>query len=327
MGQIKVLDCTLRDGGYVNDWNFGIDNIKRTIDNLEASKVEILELGFLRNEDYSQDRTVFNSIEQFKALVPKKKKEILYTLMVEVSNPYPVEMLPVADPSGPDLIRVIVWKRMIKEAYEYCKGIVEKGYKICIQPARVTQYSDQEFIDMVELFQTLHPYAIYVVDSWGTMYSEDMMHYFELADKYMNPEIVLGYHGHNNMMQAFAIAERLLEKNKTLQRDIIIDASVFGIGRGAGNLNLELIVKYLNQKFNRNYDLKKIYQVYDECIAEINRNHSWGYSVPYLITADYNCNPNFASLMQEREYNTVKMDQVINDLPAEDRIIFSKDKI
>ena len=177
MPEIKILDCTLRDGGYINNWEFGKSVIEDTIEKLTETSIEIFEIGFLKNESYDDNRVVFNSMQQVKNVIGKKKPGIFYTVMCEVVNPLPLDMLEPADNESADAIRVVVWKTKHKdgkivdaldEGYEYCKGIVEKGYKLCVQPARVDQYSDEEFINMVKMFSSLDPMAIYVVESYGT---------------------------------------------------------------------------------------------------------------------------------------------------------------
>ncbi|WP_298065691.1 aldolase catalytic domain-containing protein [uncultured Mailhella sp.] len=320
MGTLKLLDCTLRDGGYVNDWNFGQSAIEDMVRKLEQTHVEILELGFIKDEPYNEDRTVFNDIEQVKKIIPQKASGIEYAVMAEVVNPLPLEKLAPADADGPEIIRVIVWKRMLKEGFEYCRGIVEKGYKLCVQPARVSQYSDEEFIEMVELFNQLDPMAVYVVDSWGTMYADTLLHYMKLAEEHLKPGIAIGYHGHNNMMQAFAVACDFARQETG--RDIFIDASVYGIGRGAGNLNLELFAKYLNDTMGRNYDLAPMMQMYDSYIKKIYEEHPWGFSLPYFISAKYNCNPNFAEYYISKGINISRIEKIISFMPQDERIIF-----
>ena len=92
MGTLKLLDCTLRDGGYVNDWNFGQPAMEDMVRKLEQTKVEILELGFIKDEPYNEDRTVFNDIGQVKKLIPHKVAGIEYAVMAEVVNPLPLPM-------------------------------------------------------------------------------------------------------------------------------------------------------------------------------------------------------------------------------------------
>lgn len=333
MSQIKLLDCTLRDGGYINDWRFGEEEIPDMIGALEQTNVDILEIGFLKNEHYQEDRTVFNSMAQVKELIPDKKPGIEYAVMCEVVNPLPLEMLDPVDADSADIIRVIVWKTKhnkdgeevdaLQEGYEYCKGIVEKGYKLCVQPARVNQYSDEEFVAMVKQFSKLDPMAIYVVDSWGTENPESLLRYMHLADDNMPQEISLGYHGHNNMMQALSVAQAMLEEG--FDRELIIDASVYGIGRGAGNLNIELIAKYLNEQYQKEYRILPLLKIYEDYIMKIWSEETWGYSIPYLLTATHNCNPTYTKYLSEQKKAGVEeIEYVLTHLSSKSRIIFNK---
>ncbi len=325
MGKVHLLDCTLRDGGYINDWRFGAKAIDDMISKLENTNVDILELGFLKNEPYQRDRTVFNDAKQISALLQNKKDNLQYAAMIEVVNPLPLEMLEETSNTELDIIRVIIWKRMMKEGYEYCKGVVEKGYRLCVQPARVDQYSDEEFVEMVRTFSKLGPLAIYVVDSWGTQTSKSLLHYMSLADNAMPDGIALGYHGHNNLMQAYQVAVDFI--NTGYERDIIVDASVYGIGRGAGNLNLELIARYMNEELGKNYRTEPMIEIYSKYLQDIYQICPWGFSMPHYITAIHNCNPNFGAYYgRERNLPPVDVDGIIKKIPPRERIIYTKEK-
>lgn len=332
---IKLLDCTLRDGGYINNWEFGYSAIKDMIEQLESTNVDILELGFLKNEVYDKNRTVFNDMKQISILIPRKKQGMAYAAMIEVVNPIPLDMLEECTEKSVDIIRVIIWKTKydengniedaLQEGYEYCKGIVEKGYKLCVQPARVEQYSDDEFVNMLEMFQKLNPMAVYVVDSWGTQNAEQIMHYVELADIHLKEDIAIGYHGHNNMMQALGTASRFVKEKK--ERNLMIDASVYGIGRGAGNLNLELFAKYLNDTEKKNYNISPMLYIYEKYMKKIFEEHPWGYSISYYLTAEYQCNPNYGEYYnQELGLSEAQIAEILSEITEEDRIIFNRKK-
>jgi 4-hydroxy 2-oxovalerate aldolase len=331
LGRIQLLDCTLRDGGYINDWRFGESAIKDITDKMVQSGVDIVEIGFLKNEPYQKDRCVFNSMEQVKKVIEKKKREVKYAVMCEVVNPLPLELLAPVDKDSADIIRVIIWKTKhdkqgnvvdaLQEGFEYCKGIVEKGYKLCVQPARVSQYSDEEFVAMVKKFSTLNPLAIYVVDSWGTQNPEDLLHYMHLADENMPKNVSLGYHGHNNMMQALSAAQAMIHEN--FQRDIIIDASIYGIGRGAGNLNIEIIAKYMNEKCSKQYDIKNMLCIYENYIKDIYTIEPWGYSIPFYLTAQYDCNPSYARWCIKNKFSISLFENVLKELNDSDKIMYS----
>ena len=330
---IKLLDCTLRDGGYVNNWSFGKDNIVEITRQLEDTNVDIIEIGFLKNEPYIEDRTVFNTVEQISEIVSEKKPGIEYAAMIDAMNPMQLDQIHDRDKNTVDILRVMVWKSKhdennkvvdcLHDGFEYCKKVVEKGYKLCVQPARVDQYSDEEFIKMVELFQQLDPMAIYVVDSWGTLNTEQILHYVELADKTMKPNIALGYHGHNNMLQAFGTASAIA--NFDTDRDLLIDASIYGIGRCAGNLNLEIIANYLNCYMGTDYQISPMTIIFEKFIREIRDKHNWGYSIPYFITGKNNCHPNYANyLCYEKGMDCVTFEKLIHKLQGDDKVLFTK---
>lgn len=333
MSNIKLLDCTLRDGGYVNNWNFGRENIDYIMRKLYESEVDIVEAGFIRDEEYSEDRTVYGSMSQVqeraKALTIQNRKTKL-AVMAEIAHPIPLHKIESAQKNDVDIVRVIVWKSKhtedgrkvdaLAESYKYCEGIIKKGYKLCVQPNRTDQYQDDEFRAMLKMFCELSPMAIYVVDSWGTMYSKQVMHYMDIADAVLPGDISLGFHGHNNMMQAFGTAERIVERG--YDRTIFLDASIYGIGRGAGNLNLELIARYLNTMCGCSYQTDPMYEIYDACVKELKKQEPWGSSMPFFLSAAYDVNPNYASYF-EKNFSTMQMRQLFQVMPRKDAVLYT----
>lgn len=330
---IKILDCTLRDGGYVNNWLFKKNNIVEITRQMEETNVDIIEIGFLKDEPYNEDRVIFNNVEQITRLFSNKKTGVEYAAMIDAMNPLPLNQIKDRDENTIDIIRVMVWKSKhdenkniidcLQNGFEYCKKLIEKGYKICVQPCRVDQYTDKEFIDMIDLFQQINPMAIYVVDSWGTMHSEQIMHYVQLADKTLKDGIAIGYHGHNNMMQAFATAQEFVNYNT--KRDLIVDASIYGIGRCAGNLNLELFANYMNLYKEKNYDISKMNTIFEKYIKSIFDENNWGYSIPYFITGKANCHPNYANyLCYEKGMDCITFERLVDKIQADDKVLFTK---
>lgn len=326
MGRVKLLDCTLRDGGYVNDWKFGQKEIGFMVEKLGEAGMDFVEVGFLKNEAYSPQRTVFSSVSQIEQLLQGKQagKE-RYAAMIEVTNPIPLGQLQEYEGGQLGIIRIIIWKRLLMEGYAYCKQVAQKGYQVCIQPARVDQYSPGEFTEMLKLFAQINPMAIYVVDSFGTQDEEAVMEYCGLAHRHLPDGCALGYHGHNNLGQAAGIAKRLAKSG--WDRDLMIDGSVYGIGRGAGNLQTELIAKWMNGTFHTAYQQKPLLQIYDQCIQQIYRKKPWGYSLPYYLTASYGCNPGYADYYAtECGLAAGEIAQIFEKMDGHARILFSKEK-
>ena len=331
----KLLDCTLRDGGYINDWRFGRGAIFDMVRHLEDTNVEIIELGFLKDEPYCEERTVFNDVGQILEFMPCKKQGVEYAVMTEVVNPIPLDMLCHQTSESVDIIRVIIWKTKhdmygnvvdaLEEGYEYCKGIIEKGYKLCVQPARVDQYSDGEFVSMLEKFQRLKPMAIYVVDSWGTRNAEQIVHYVRLADEVLDKDIAVGYHGHNNLMQALGTSVDFVQLG--LKSDPSPAARLYGLGSGPGTLNHDLSATSLNEYIGKGYNVSPMIEIFERYIKDILNKHPWGYSMAYYLTAMYNCNPNYGEYYGlEQKMSVVEMEHIFSRLSREDKVMFSKDK-
>lgn len=321
MNNINLLDCTLRDGGYVNNWNFGAKAIDHIIAGLEKANIEIIELGFLRNEKKSVGRSSFARIEDINNLIQMKKHGVLYSAMIEAFNPYPLEQLLDRTESGIDLIRVCIWKRCMDKHIVYCREVANKGYKLSVQPSRVEQYNDNEFIDMLKKSNELDPYSVYIVDTWGTQSPPQIAHYLELADRYLDADIKIGFHGHNNKMQALSCAEKAIEMN--LNHDLCIDASIMGMGRGAGNLNTEIIMQYMNTEYEKNYNIYEILDIFVSDIQKIYETTSWGYSLYYYLSAVYGCNPNFATYFEEKNYDIKLFEKFLNGLTEQEKIVFN----
>lgn len=335
MKSIKLLDCTLRDGGYINNWNFGHDHIESTIRFLEESNTDIVEIGFIRDEADDADRTVFRSIEAITKYIPVKKAGVTYTAMAEVARPIPIELISPRIKNSIDAIRVIVWKDKhdengnivdaLQDGYDYCKGFAEKGYELFVQPARVEQYSDEEFVEMLQLYEKLNPKAIYIVDSWGTMYSKDVLHYLKLADKVLDKKISIGFHGHNNMMQAFDNAVEFIRTD--VDRELILDASVYGMGRGAGNLNSEIIAKYLNEYEGKNYKISSFFEIYEKTVKKLDKKYVWGYSPAYFVTALYHANPQYGTWYGvDCNISSTTIDLILKNMSEEDKVLYNSQK-
>ncbi len=326
MERIRILDGTLRDGGYINNWEFGRKNISFIVRQLERTNTEIIELGFMRDEKYDPDRTVFSCMEDVCGLIQKKKNGVQYAVFIEMANYYPIEKLPKKEDTGVDIIRYGFWGRKLDEAYEYAKQVTNLGYDLFIQPTRAEQYTPEMFRDMVRRFAGLSPKAIYIVDTFGLLTKDDVEMYARIANNNMPREVALGYHAHNNMQQAFSNAVHLAEME--IDRPLMIDCSIFGIGRGAGNLCTEIWMRYLNEKrADLFYDVFPCYQVFDSCLKEIYKKTPWGYSMAYLLTAAYGCNPNYAKYFLDHNFPVAKMDALLRGLSEKERYIFSENVV
>ena len=325
MRKITLLDCTLRDGGYVNDWRFGEETIKGFGKKIAQTGIEAFEVGFIKGNTFDPNRSVFPNIESISEMIQPKKADMMYVGMLDMSAPIPLERLIPYDGKSIDGIRVIFKKEKIEEAYIYCKKIKELGYKLFVNFVGTDMYSDEEFVHGIEYFNTLEPYAMTIVDSFGLIRRKHFLRLVYLADNNMAPGIILSYHAHNNLQQAMGNAEALVELN--LKRDLCIDACVFGMGRGAGNLNLELFAEYMNENYDTNYRIEPMLEIMDEYLNDIYQNKFWGYSLPLYLSASTGCHPNYAIYLAEKNTLTVKsFHELLKGIPADEKAKFSKNR-
>lgn len=325
MGKVLLLDCTLRDGGYVNDWNFGEETIRGFGRKIAQTGIEFYEVGFIKGDAYNPNKSMFPDVESFVSMIQPKSPTMKYVGMLDMSAPIPLERISPYDGTSIDGIRVIFKKDKLDEAYRYCKRIQELGYFISVNFVGTDLYTDMEFIEGIRKFNALHPFAMSIVDTFGLIKRKHFLRLAYLADSNMDDGIVLAYHAHNNLQQAFGNAEALVEMN--LKRDVLIDACVFGMGRGAGNLNLELFAEYMNENYDAHYKIEPMLEIMDEYLNEIYKTKFWGYSLPLYLSATTGSHPNYAIYLAEKNSLTVKaFNELLQSIPIEDKARFSKEK-
>lgn len=314
---VTLLDCTLRDGGYITNWYFGSQVIREIIQNMVDANLDYIEVGYLNNKSYDKGSTQFHSISQIADFIPKERKNSTILAMVDVMQ-YKIADLTPYDGTSVDGIRVVFYKHQIEEAMEFCKAVKENGYKLFVQPMVTIDYTIQEYTSLVERIYNLEPYAVSIVDSFGYMNKEDFRRYFMILDCVLEEETIIGFHSHNNMQLAFITAQDVMDYKTA--RNLMIDCSLYGMGRGAGNLNTELITNYFNISYEEKYDIRLIIKTISKYIMPIHKTHVWGYS-PYLfLTGMYKCHPNFAMyLLEEKEISVEDFERYLLLIPEEMR--------
>ena len=148
MKDIRVLDCTLRDGGYINNWEFGKEKSKFIINYLDKAGINYIEVGFIKEGHPSETKTLFASFEDINAFLPENIDHNKLFAMITYGQ-FPIEKIPDADKSIVKGIRLIFKKQHTKAALDYCKELKKKGYKLFINPTFIDQFTD---IDNFALF-------------------------------------------------------------------------------------------------------------------------------------------------------------------------------
>lgn len=326
MSKIQVLDCTLRDGGYCNDCRFGFDNEKKIIHGLVEANIDIIECGFLLNTmAYDRDVTRFTSLDEVAKVIPLNKEGKTFVVLTDYGK-YNPEDLPKYDGTSVDGLRVAFHKKDRVAALEECKEIKNKGYKVFVQAMVSLSYTDEEFLDLICRVNEIEPYAFYIVDSFGMMKRKDLTRLFYLVEHNLNEKIKIGFHSHNNMQLAYSNAQSLVDMHS--DRELIIDASVYGMGRGAGNLNTELFVQYLNDNADSDYDIKPLLSIIDEILNEFYQRNYWGYSLPNYLSAAHNAHPNYAGYLDDKKTLTVEnMNEIFDMMDDDKKVSYDKNYI
>lgn len=324
MNQLSLLDCTLRDGGYVNNWHFGHEAICDILDKLVISNVDYIECGYLSQiKGGSPDETQFAALDAIERLLPEKHLNQNYAVMINFGE-YDIDAIPVAKEES-IIIRVCFHKKAVDAAIKYCGELKEKNYKVFVQPMASLNYTDSEFIELINKTNAMKADCFYIVDSFGVVEMRDFQRLIAIADHNLNMDIMLGYHSHNNLQQAYGNAKFFVEQN--LKHNLILDASVYGMGRGAGNLNMELFASYLNRNYGKNYNIDAFLDIMDEYLKPIFSEHFWGYSLPFYLSAQYNCHPNYANYFADKNTLTNKsMKQLLAGLPDDVKNSYSAEK-
>lgn len=317
--KISLLDCTLRDGGIVVNFDYGADRMQRIKETLEASGVEFIECGYIdEKKGSSEGRTCFDnevSIEKT-LLATGKRRGITYVAMIDYGT-FDVDKLGVRTESGIDGIRLAFHKEKWQESMEWGKVIISKGYDLYIQPMVSMRYSDEKYRELINTCNTELRGAkgFYVVDSFGQMNNADLIHKLEIADQYVSPNMVIGFHAHNNRQMAYSNALSFVEFNA--RHDMMLDASIMGMGKGAGNLCTELIAENLIQE-GKAYNSTVIYEAISEYFAGQQKKTPWGYSLDYYLSSLYSCTPSYIKIFTSDERVTTDiLVELLKSIPEE----------
>ena len=189
--KVSILDCTLRDGGYVNNWNFGNSVILDVYRRLDNAGMDFIEVGFLDDRvEFNNDKTIIPDTYSLNKIYKNiNPKTAIPVAMIDYGT-CNIDNIADAKESFVKGIRVIFKKEKIKEALPFCKAIKDKGYYLFIQAISITAYSDDEILDYVEKINEIVPFAFSIVDTYGLLDSEKLEHYFHLIDDNLKETIV-----------------------------------------------------------------------------------------------------------------------------------------
>lgn len=296
MRKINVLDVTLRDGGCVNNFNFGQVYMEKILKAQEESGVEIIEMGYIDEKSGSTSgRTQYISDQVIPECILKNKKPgVTYVAMMDFGKFNPENLAPRSEKSI-DGLRVAFHKKDMHNMVSVCKTVLAKGYKVFIQPMITLRYTDTELLELINIVNTELSEAsgFYIVDTFGEMRPNDIARAMNLVDHNLMPSMPMGFHSHNNIQMSYSNACAMLQF--PTNRELMIDSSIMGMGKGAGNLNTELLLEHLNVFYGKNYNLNPLLEVMDKVINQLHSEFYWGYAPEYYLSSANHCTPSYAS--------------------------------
>jgi 4-hydroxy 2-oxovalerate aldolase len=289
--EIKVLDCTVRDGGLINDHRFEDGFVKAVYDACVAAGVDYMELGYKASKRiFALDKFgdwKFCDEDDLRRIVGENQTDLKLCVMADAERTdYHEDILP-KDKSVVDCVRVAAYISQIPTAVDMVKDAHDKGYETTLNLMAVSLVQDRDLLEALNVLAASPVDTIYVVDSFGAFYSEqvrDLTLIFLKAVEGTGKQI--GFHAHHNQQLAYAntIEALIVGANR-------LDATINGMGRGAGNCPLELLIGFLK---NPKFHLRPILDCIQSQFLQLRDEMEWGYQIPYMLTGMLNQHPRAA---------------------------------
>lgn len=325
MNNIKLLDCTLRDGGYLNDWRFGYNNLVSVFQRVVDANVDVIEIGFIdERRPFDIERSIMPDTQSVQKIFGNlDKKNTMVVGMIDYGT-CDIKNIQPCEESYLDGIRVIFKKHLMHEAMEYCRQLKEMGYKVFSQLVSIGAYEDDDLMELISLANEIKPYAVSMVDTYGILRPKTLLHYYQILDEHLLEDIQIGFHSHNNLQLAYANDLAFLEKER--KHDILVDGTLFGMGKSAGNAPLELLALTLNDEYNKNYNIDPMLEAIEESIKPIREEAVWGYQLFFYLCAKNNVHPNYLSQYNgKRNLSVSKVDGLLSVIePTDKKLLYDK---
>lgn len=308
----EILDCTIRDGGYVNNWRFDKRFVREVYRALSKSGVDYIEIGYRGTEKYFNKEQYgswrFSSEEDISEIIANIDGAKL-ALMADYGR-IDAEDFCDAKNSAVELIRLAVNKNELKNAVKLLEKIKRRGYQVALNVMNFNNILQKEHAELIKMLKDTAIDYIYVVDSYGSLFPHQIKAFIDPLLGIKN--IKIGFHPHNSLQMAFA---NTLEAVRCGVH--IIDSTIYGIGRAAGNLPSEIIIAFLEKEKKDRYNSIPLLNIIDRCFVNLFNENRWGYQLPYMLSGMFECHPNYAKkLVESHEYTIEDIWKAMNYIKA-----------
>lgn len=297
--QIQLLDCTLRDGAHVNGGDFGEFRIKNIMSGLARSCVDIIELGFVTNNYSSeQSTTLFGDTAAVDKLIDDTGRfGAEFSVMV---RPDQCDTGRLKTKKNIDWVRVAFYEEDLGLACRTIKHCVELGYKVGANPVAVSHISVENLKAIAGAVSEAGADAFSIVDTFGALSQSKVVELLPAVKENSPKSVILGVHLHENLASSQSIMASVLS-NCGGSRRLVIDASLWGMGRIPGNMQTELAAAILNDRCNGKYELKGLVKLLqDEIRVELEKN-KWGYHPVFALTGIFNIHRSYGEQVLTQE--------------------------
>lgn len=320
---ISLLDCTLRDGSLVNNGLFGENVIRDTIASLEHGKIDIIELGFFDTVSYTTDYTKFFNIQDVKRILPKEKKDSKYSVMA-----LNIDLTHLEENDGTiDFIRLALKRTHLTEGLRQAEALEKKGYHCIINPVNFNVYTPSEYVEVIRQVNNLRPYGFTITDTFGVLSHEELKKVYQLVEENLDPTITLGIHLHENLGYASSLAKEFITISNP-NRNLVIDSSIYGMGRAPGNLKTEFLAELLNEIGEKKYDVSYIYDALDDYIAPIKEQYQWDFDLAYYFTGKLRLHRTYGEyLANQKHFKSKDKLAILQKIEADKAELFDEDYI
>ena len=294
--KIKVLDCTVRDGGLINDHYFEDEFVREVYKAIAAAGVDYMEIGYkcskkiMSPDKYGKWK--FCEEDDIKRAIDGIESKTKLSVMIDVGR-VEKDDIPQKKDSVIDMIRVATYVKEVDKAIDLVNDAASKGYETTVNIMAISKALDNELNEALDqLGKESKADVVYIVDSFGALYSENITFLVNKYKKYLGSKEI-GIHAHNNQQLGFANTIQAIIDNVNY-----LDATIYGIGRGPGNCPLELLLGFLK---NPKFDIRPVLDVISKEFLPLQKKMEWGYLLPYAITGMFNEHPRSAIAVRKSD--------------------------
>lgn len=294
--KLKVLDCTIRDGGLINNHNFDLDLVQKVYKAISAAGVDYMEVGYKNSSKLFSSKEYglwkFCEDDQIKRVIDGIESSTKISVMVDIGR-VDIDDVKPANESPVDMIRVACYVKDIDKAITMVNHFANKGYETTFNIMAISRDNGPELDEALhQIERESKAITVYIVDSFGALYqesTENLVKRFKAALKTKE----VGFHGHNHQQLAFGNTIEAIMHGANF-----LDGTIYGIGRAAGNCPLELLIGFLK---NPKFDIRPILDIISNEFIPLRNEIEWGYIIPYAISGMINEHPRTAMALRQSE--------------------------